>query len=362
VCPNTNKIEIYETKNWTKLHTLTEHDLVVTSIDWSAANNKIVTCSQDRNAFVWTYIDATADEPASWKPALVLMNINRAAMDVKWALDGQRFAIGSGDKCVAMCTYDPAGDWWVSKLIKKKIKSTVICVAFHPRNGQVLATGAADFKVRIFSTYSADVDGSGMEDVHSYPFSKPVEFGECYVEMSANSWINALAWSPSGDVLCFASHDSCIHFASNFGPAAPVVQTLKLFDMPLCSMLFVAEKAVVAGGHDFIPFLFTQGAGGGGQWSLTKKLDEKKTAVAAATTGVGAARALFQNKTSRGQASAAESDSLWTCHENAIVDMHDASPAGSVGNLKRISTTALDGRLTFWDLTGSDLSLASLSI
>lgn len=116
VCPNSNIIEIYETKTWSKLHTLTEHDLVITSIDWSAANNKIVSCSHDRNAFVWTFMNATADEPATWKPALVLMNINRAAMDVKWALDGQRFAIGSGDKCVAVCTYDPAGDWWVSKV------------------------------------------------------------------------------------------------------------------------------------------------------------------------------------------------------------------------------------------------------
>lgn len=101
--------------------------------------------------------------------------------------------------------------------MKKKIKSTVLCVAFHPKNGQVLATGAADFKCRIFSTYSADVDGSGVDDVHSYPFAKPVEFGECYAELSCNSWVNALAWSPSGDVLCYATHDSCIHFASGFG-------------------------------------------------------------------------------------------------------------------------------------------------
>ncbi len=252
VCPNSNIIEIYETKNWTKIHTLTEHDLVVASIDWSSVNNKIVSCSHDRNAFVWSYIPATDQEPAMWKPALVLIHIDRAALYVKWALDGLRFGVASGDKCVAHCTYDAGGDWWVSKSIHRKIKSSVICLAFHPKNGQVLATGSTDFKCRIYSTYSADVDGNGPEHVKSFPFTTPVPFGETYAELSSNSWINCLAWSPSGNVLCYAGHDSTIHFASNFGSIEPVVQTIKLSDLPLRSMLFVSEKAVVAGTYHVV--------------------------------------------------------------------------------------------------------------
>eukprot|EP00952_Eustigmatos_sp_NYUAD-ZCMA_P004812 21090-Eustigmatos_ZCMA.PRE.1 len=43
------------TSTWTREHVLTEHDLLISSVDWSPAHNKIVTCSHDRNAFVWTY-------------------------------------------------------------------------------------------------------------------------------------------------------------------------------------------------------------------------------------------------------------------------------------------------------------------
>lgn len=90
---------------------------------------------------------------------------------------------------------------WVSKMIKKKFKSTVLCCAFHPTNAQLLATGCADFKCRVFSTFSTDVDGN---EVNAGPFGSPLEFGEAYTEISALGWINAVAWSPSGSVLAFA--------------------------------------------------------------------------------------------------------------------------------------------------------------
>lgn len=35
-------------------------------------------------------------------------------------------------------------------------------------------------------------------------FGKPLEFGEAYTELSAHGWVTAVAWSPSGDKLCFA--------------------------------------------------------------------------------------------------------------------------------------------------------------
>lgn len=88
-------------------------------------------------------------------------------------------------------------------MIKKKFKSTVLCCAFHPKNGQLLATGCADFKCRVYSTFTAAVDGN---NVNAGPFGKPLEFGEAYCEISAFGWINAVAWSPCGDVLAFAGH------------------------------------------------------------------------------------------------------------------------------------------------------------
>jgi actin related protein 2/3 complex subunit 1A/1B len=261
ISPNNNEIHIYETTNWTRLFLLSEvipfenklnwcmygftsmpsifeipqHDLMVSSLDWSSVTNKIVSCSHDRNAFVWTF----QPDLGTWKPALVILRIDRAALDVRWSFDGKRFAVTSGSKCVPVCTYDLTNDWWVQpfflcvdvcvfdyfwnfqywtnlieyydsinfrwvcKMVKKKFKSTVLCCAFHPTNGQLLATGCADFKMRIYRTFATDVDGSAVD---AGPFATshgPLEFGEVYVELSALGLIHAVAWSPSGNILAY---------------------------------------------------------------------------------------------------------------------------------------------------------------
>jgi actin related protein 2/3 complex subunit 1A/1B len=46
-------------------------------------------------------------------PALVILRIDRAALDVKWSLDGMRFAVTSGAKCAPVCTYEETNDWFV---------------------------------------------------------------------------------------------------------------------------------------------------------------------------------------------------------------------------------------------------------
>ena len=38
---------------WQESGRLDQHDLTITSIDWAPQSNMIVTCSQDRNAYVW---------------------------------------------------------------------------------------------------------------------------------------------------------------------------------------------------------------------------------------------------------------------------------------------------------------------
>ena len=55
----------------------------MTGIDWGHKENRIVTCSQDRNAYVWSL---GAD--GKWKPTLVLLRITRAATHVKWSPNG----------------------------------------------------------------------------------------------------------------------------------------------------------------------------------------------------------------------------------------------------------------------------------
>merc|ERR1711936_852986 len=86
--------------------------------------NRIVTCSSDRNAYVWVQ-----GQDGQWKYTLVLLRINRAATCVRWSPDENKFAVGSGAKIISVCYYEKDNDWWVAKHIKKPLKSTVTMTA-----------------------------------------------------------------------------------------------------------------------------------------------------------------------------------------------------------------------------------------
>lgn len=365
-CPNNNEIHIFgkcNTPSWEKLHVLTEHDMLVSSIDWCPVHNKIVSCSHDRNAFVWTY------DPVSsiWKPALVVLRIDRAALHVRWSVDGTRFAVASGSKCVPVCSYDSKHDWWVSKIIKKKFKSSVTCVAFHPTNSQLLATGSTDFKCRVYSTHHADIDGTEAF----------LEFGEPVVEYTSAGWITSVAWSPSGQVLSFTAHDSSISFI-DMESDDPVPQTLRLSFLPMNDLIFLSETVVIAAGHDFIPMLLGRVAETG--WCLisdetgidpgssnvatkqSRGSPQRASSLKSASndSGVAAARSMFQSKSMRGQEFV--ETALSTQHENAITCLQIMSRETH----PRFSSSSLDGRLVVWDLDAllnpggefSELSLA----
>jgi actin related protein 2/3 complex subunit 1A/1B len=104
VVPNNNTVQIFEKENNTfkNVYTLQEHDHLVTCVDWAPKSNRIVTCSQDRNAYVWTW------QPDSkiWKPTLVLLRINRAATHVRWSPNEDKFAVASSSKLVSVCYFE----------------------------------------------------------------------------------------------------------------------------------------------------------------------------------------------------------------------------------------------------------------
>jgi len=86
LCPNNNEVHIYKKQgnDWVQEAVLAEHDQVVTGLDWAPKTNRLVSCSQDRNAYVWTF------EQGRWKPTLVILRINRAATQVKWSPNGKK--------------------------------------------------------------------------------------------------------------------------------------------------------------------------------------------------------------------------------------------------------------------------------
>ena len=162
-----------------------------------------MTCSHDRNAFVWNMVGG------AWKPSLVILRINRAALHCRWSPDGKKFAVTSGAKCVPVCRFEADNNWWISKMIKQH-RSTVLCVAWHP-NSQLIATGSTDFKCRVFCTYLPIVDGA--QDSGPAQFEE-VDFGEKLAEFDCKGWIEAVAWSPSGNRLSYAGHNSTITVVS----------------------------------------------------------------------------------------------------------------------------------------------------
>ena len=360
VSPNSNEIIIYGNCNsgvsgeWTELHTLSEHDLMVSAIDWSPDTNLLVSCSHDRNAFVWTF----NSKENTWKPTLVILRVDRAATDVRWSDDGLKFAVSSGSKCISVCTFDPSNDWWVSKIVKKKFKSSVTCCAFHPKSAQLLACGSTDFKCRIYGTFASDVDG---DTVYKGPFARAVEFGDMYAEMPCGGWINSVAWSPSGTSIAYAGQDSSVSIADLSACASgaePSVQTIRFKHLPFNVLIFISESQLLAAGHDMMPFLVTKKAN---SWVLGESIDKAATTVkadapVAATGSVAAARAMFKSQDSRGQAKSS-SNAIKTTHKSAITKIKRASADGS-----KISTTALDGKLVLWDLKTLESMVEGLKI
>ncbi|CCM04431.1 uncharacterized protein FIBRA_06610 [Fibroporia radiculosa] len=230
---------------WKQTETLAEHDKLITSIDWAPKSNRIVTSAQDRNAYVWQQSPDSQTGRMIWKPTLVLLRINRAATHVRWSPNEDKFAVASGARAIAICSFDPEGDWWVSRLLKKPIRSTVLAVDWHPNN-VLLAAGSADMKARVFSAYIKDVDKRPAASV----WGEKLPFNTICGEYTSptGGWVHAVGFSPSGDVLAFASHDSSITVVYPGGPAS---FTIKLPSLPLLTLTWTNENSLIAAGHDF---------------------------------------------------------------------------------------------------------------
>lgn len=68
-----------------------------------------------------------------------------------------KFAVGSGDKLISVSYFVSENNWWLSKHIKRPLRSTVTAIDWHPDN-KVLVAGSTDWKVRVFGAYVKDVE------------------------------------------------------------------------------------------------------------------------------------------------------------------------------------------------------------
>uniref|UniRef100_A0AC35TRW3 Actin-related protein 2/3 complex subunit n=1 Tax=Rhabditophanes sp. KR3021 TaxID=114890 RepID=A0AC35TRW3_9BILA len=312
---------------------LIEHDLPITGLDWGHKTNRIVSCSQDKNAFVWT-----CDKNGTWKPELVLVRINRGATCIKWAPLENKFAVGSGSKLVSICYYEKENDWWVSKQIKKPLKSTVNCISWHPNNC-LIAVGSCDFKARIFSAYVKEVD----EKPSPTSWGNKMPFSQVMAEYSCHSWLLDVAFSPCGSKVAWVSHDSTIGVVDSEADMNKS-NILRLRSLPLCTVEWTRDNKLVGAGYDYVPMVFE--VQDKGIIKFVGKADDssKNTSSNGENEGVFNAFEKFRNIDSKGsEIIKVTSD---TIHQNAIRQI--IPYAGKCGNSSQYTTCGSDGMICIW--------------
>jgi len=221
--------------------------------------------STDRNAYVWE------PSPDGWKPTLVLLRINRAATCVRWSPSEAKFAAGSGARLIAICHFEEEDNWWVSKHLKKPIRSTITSVAWHP-NGVLLAAGSTDGHARVFSSFIKGVDERPAASV----WGERLPFNTVCGEFLNNTagWIHDVAFSPSGNALAFVAHDSTVTVAYPSAPEQPpkAVISVAMQLLPFSSLIWSSENEIIAAGYDCEAYRLEGNEGG---WHISGSLDSK---------------------------------------------------------------------------------------
>ncbi|KAH0631979.1 hypothetical protein JD844_019940 [Phrynosoma platyrhinos] len=332
ISPNNHEVHIYKKSGnqWVKAHELKEHNGHITGIDWAPKSDRIVTCGADRNAYVWSQKDGL------WKPTLVILRINRAATFVKWSPLENKFAVGSGARLISVCYFESENDWWVSKHIKKPIRSTVLSLDWHPNN-VLLAAGSCDFKCRVFSAYIKEVD----EKPASTPWGSKMPFGQLMAEFGgagSGGWVHSVSFSASGNRLAWVSHDSTVSVAD--ASKNMMVSQLKTEFLPLLSVSFVSENSVVAAGHDCCPMLFN--CDDRGALTFVSKLDIPKQSIQRNISAMERFRNMDKRATTEDR-----NTTLDTLHQNSItqVSIYEVDKR----DCRKFCTTGIDGAMTIWD-------------
>ncbi|AET38020.1 Arc40p Ecym_2274 [Eremothecium cymbalariae DBVPG len=325
--------------------TLADHDKTVTAVDISV-HGRIVTCSQDRNAIVWEPLS-----DGSYKPTLVLLRINRAATCVKWAANGYKFAVGSSARIISVCYYEQDNDWWVSKHIKKPIKSTINTLSWH-ENGVLLACGGTDGYIRIFSGFVKGLDSK--EQVAGCPWGDKFPFGALVGEWYHGAWIHDVKWRSQAEKLAYVAHDSSLNVLDYRGQPKRVDN---IDGLPFKALIWIDDHTILCGGYSCHPVLFTEDNSG---WKFARNLDKTtSTEKPTSFTGVSgndqeeeeehsfgmSALKKFKELDLKGKISAQQERST---HENAITCLFPFSETSR--GVSQVSSSGLDGKIVIFNL------------
>lgn len=339
---NENNVEIYQVGNLNSkpklFATLKEHDKTVTAVDISPDGSQILTCSQDRNALVWKW------DGSEFKPTLVLLRISRAATSCKWSPDGTKFAVGSSDRVIAVCYYEEENNWWVSKHLKKPIKSTITSIAWHPNN-ILLACGSTDGHARVFSAYIKGLDAKPPASVWGSKLPFQTLCGDFVNETGA--WIHDVAFSPDGEVLAYVSHDASIGVVYPEGEGLPPksIESVKTNYLPFKSLVFLTNNKIIAGGHNCNLIVFE---GDESSWRETKSIETQKDLTKEPDTEdeeISSHQALnmFRQMDLKGKSKPNSNVNLYTTHQNTIESINIFSE-------RQVTTSGIDGKVVIFDV------------
>ncbi|KAI5958909.1 ARC40 [Candida theae] len=331
---------------------LRDHDKTVTSVDISPDGSRILTCSQDRNASVWEY------DNGEFKPTLVLLRINRAATVCRWSPDGRKFAVGSGDRVIAVCYYEQENDWWVSKHLKKPIRSTITTIDWHP-NGVLLASGSTDGHIRVFSGYIKGIDAKPEASVWGTKLPFQTLCGDYTNE--TNAWVHGVKFSPDGDALAWVSHDSSIGvvYPQGEGLEPRSILNVKTNYLPFKSVVWTSGNSIVVGGFNCNLVVFK---GDEQNWQEAYQIEEQKD-LTKETPKVGngdddddeeisshQALNMFKQMDLKGRASKPSAGghgkaakALTTIHQNTIVSIKNFANG-------QVSTSGIDGKVVIFNV------------
>lgn len=329
---------------WKEVGNLSQHDLTVTSIDWAPRSNMIVTCSQDRNAYVWV-----PEGNGEWRYTLVLLRINRAATCVKWSPAENKFAVGSGARIISICYYDKDNDWWVAKHIKKPLRSTITCLDWH-QNNVLLAAGSTDYKVRVFSAYVKDIEPKPS----ATKWGAKMPFAQLMAEFSnsdtGGGWVHSVQFSDDGASVAWVAHDSSITVASS----SCGVKKMRTNLLPLLSLIWISPSCLLAGGHDCVPVIFHIKDS---DIVMGDMLESSSTTVE--EVAPVAAMKIFRSKDRTGETSSSNY-SLSTTHQSHITQLNIVT--GDKSNASLVSSSGADGRICVWKFDFITDQIKKLSI
>jgi len=350
---NTVQIYAYDGKVWKLEDTLTKHYMHVSGVDWDHQNDRLVTVSHDRNAFVWKY----DKKEAEWKPDLVVCRCLKSLLCVRWSPGGNKIAIGAADKSITVCYYDQSNNWWVTKKCKKPITSSVTCLDWNDNNMHVVA-GTMSNQVLLFMCFIKECEPKPKPDREGGDMLKYKKPFTCIWEAKTIGSLQDLKFvvrNKDCTDACFLACDnaSCLYFFDT-ATSNKALWTFPTTYLPFNNIEVMNDHVFCAAGFNYEPILYDFTIEG---CKELKQIDEKKTVTKKKKGGFADIHKRFQNmadKGMQGDDNKQKEKKKNTKHVNTISNIRIAGPrepgARGLGSALKISTSSHDGQIVSWNL------------